>query len=317
MVKATKFCQQQNWLEALRHAELAATKLKQLKDRRIEFVKEIGGALVCKCNVLQRLSRHRDGMECAKECYTLWAMNHIRNPGSIHAALTLIQSCLHNGEYEDAEFYARHAMSLINDTTDIPVEEQRKLLADGSRFLAMSILTLYHQGERKGNPPEEKQKAGEEAIALARQSLELHTQLDGLENSGVAGDLGVLADILDSFNDVDDDEVPRLHQQAIAIYRRLEGSSSANVAASENNLANAYKSRANRARAANDFDRSLVNLELALTHLREAERIFRANHHVDNAHNARTSAAGVEGAIREIKEYQQAIAAVLGQRLGV
>ena len=75
--KATVFDREQNWVQTLRYAELALTKLKQLKDRRIETVKILDNAFVCKFNALQFLGRHKDALECAKERYTLWAMNHM------------------------------------------------------------------------------------------------------------------------------------------------------------------------------------------------------------------------------------------------
>ena len=233
--KAKGFHQQQNWVQALRYGELAAIKLKQLKDRRLETVELIDDALMYKFNTLQRLARHRKAMECIKECYTLWAMNHMRNPGSMRAALGLIQSCIHNKEYEDAERYARHAYFMINEMTDnfIPTDQQPRLLADVSYWLAVAIYRLAKAG---GIPPEEKQKAGEEAIEHARKALEIHTQLHGNESAAVAADMGILAEVLAHFNNVDDYKVLRLQEQAIAIYRRVEGSSSMNVAVSERNL---------------------------------------------------------------------------------
>ena len=124
--KAKGFHDQRNWVQSLRYGELAATKLKQLKDRRLETVQAIDAALGCKYDALQFMDRHREAMECKKECYTLWAMNHLRNPGSIKAALSLIQSCIHNKEFEDAERYARHAMFMINEMTDnfIPSDQR-------------------------------------------------------------------------------------------------------------------------------------------------------------------------------------------------
>ena len=293
LVKAKGFHDAQNWVQTLRHGELAATKLKQLKDRRLETVEFISDALVCKCDALQRLGRHREALECAKECYTLWAMNHLRNPGSMVAALQLIQSCLHNGEYEDAERYARHAYFMIAEMTDnfIPAVQRPRFLADGSFYLARAILALTKAG---GIPPAEKQNAGDEAIALARKALELHTQLYGTESAKVAGDMLTLSDILDYFNDVDDDEVPRLQQQSTAIYRRVEGSSTANVAAGEFNLGHVYINRANRALAANDLDRHVANLELALPHFREAARIYSAINLVDRANDALRDIAQIE-----------------------
>ena len=160
LVKAQGFQQQQqNYVQSLRYGELAATKLKQLKDRRLETVKLIDAALVFKFNALQRLNRHKEALQCIKECYTLWAMNHLRNPGSMSAALLLIQSCLHNGEYEDAERYARHAYFMIAEMTDnfIPVDQRPRFLADGSYWLAQAILALARAGSI---PPAEQQKVG-------------------------------------------------------------------------------------------------------------------------------------------------------------
>ena len=45
--KALGFVRQQNWVQALRYGELAASKLKQLKDRRLETVQTISAALTC------------------------------------------------------------------------------------------------------------------------------------------------------------------------------------------------------------------------------------------------------------------------------
>ena len=170
LVKAQAEFRQRNFAQALRYADLAASKLKQLKDRRLETVKLIDDALRCKFDCLNFMDQQREALECIKECYTLWAMNHMRNPGSIRAALHLIQSCLHNGEFEDAERYARHAMFMIAEMTDnfIPADERPQFLAEASYYLAISIQALAGTG---GIPPEEKQKAGEEAIALARKAL--------------------------------------------------------------------------------------------------------------------------------------------------
>ena len=173
-----------NYVQSLRYGELAAIKLKQLKDRRLDTVQNINDTLTCKYNAVGRMGRHREALECDKECYTLWAMNHMRNPGSINAALGLIQSCLHNKEYEDAEHYARHAMFVINEMADnfISADERSQFLADGSYYLAASILAL---AQAEGIPPEGRQKEGDEAIMLARQALELYTRLFGTESSKV------------------------------------------------------------------------------------------------------------------------------------
>ena len=306
LAKAAGFHQQQNWVQTLRYGELAATKLKQLKDRRLETVVDIDRALGCKYNALICMGRHREALECAEETYTLWAMNHLRNPRSMDAALHLIQSCIHNRKYEDAERYARHAMFMIAEMTDkfIPVAEQPKFLADISYYLAQAILA-----NAGGIPPEGKQKAGVEAIALARQALEMHTQLDGTENVQVAADVSSLADVLDHFNDVDDDEILRLHEQAIAIFGRLEGSLSVNVAVDEDKLSAAHRNRARRAQAANDLDRCLTNLELALSHHREAARIYRAINRMNDADDALRKVARTEEDMRRIGIKKAAAAA--------
>ena len=298
--KAECFHDEQNRVQTLRCGEIAATKLKQLKDRRLETVQLIDKALACKFDALQRLNRNREAKECAEERYTLWAMNQMRNPGSINAALFLIQSCLHNEEYEDAERYARHAMFMINDRTDnlIPVDQRPRFLAKGSYLLSQALFQLARTGSI---PPAQQQKAGEEAITLARQALELHIEVRGTESADVAGDMSLLATALGYFNDVDDNEILRLREQSIAIYRRVEGSSSVNVAVGEESLGNVYNSRAKRAHDANDLDRCLANLELALPHFCEAARIFRVNNRVGSADGTLRNIALVEDKIRQIR----------------
>ena len=169
----------------------------------------------------------------------MWAMNHMRNPRMFAAAFTLIQSCIHNQDYEDASLYARtHARTayemVFYDTDGMISSDQREsLLAEGSHWLARAIRNLAETG---GIPPGEKQKAGEEAIALARKALEIHTQLEGTESVEVALDMCALADALNYFNDIDDDEILRLYEQSNTIISRLEGSSSVNMAVGEKNL---------------------------------------------------------------------------------
>ena len=240
-------------------------------------------------------------MACAEERYTLWAMNHLRNPGSMDAAFGLIESCLHNGECEDAERYARHAYFMIAEMTDnfIPADHQPRFLAEASLFLARAILHLAKKDEGCF-PPEEKQKVGEEAIMLARKALEIYTRLDGTNNHKVALCMGTLADVLDYFNNVDDDEVLHLFKQAIAIISRVEGSSALNVASRTNNLGFVYNSRARRARANYDLERVLDNLELALLHYREAARIYTINNLVERAESSLGNAAVIENEIQRV-----------------
>ena len=230
----------------------------------------------------------------------MWAMNHLRHPGSMRAALALIESCLHNEEYEDAESYARHAYFMIAEMTDnfIPADKRSLYLADASHWLALAIYALARNG---GISSEEKEKVGKEAIELACKALELHTQLYGTENANVASYMCVLANALDYFNNVDNDEVFRLKQQAIAIYRRVEGNTSPNVPVSEQSLAASYTESAKRALASNDLNRQLANLEFSLPHLLEAARLFRAINHVEKADAALRRIAQVEESIRAIK----------------
>ena len=61
---------------------IAATIGKQLKDRRLETVIIINDALTVKFNALNSTDQFREAKECAEECYTLWAMNHLRHPGA-------------------------------------------------------------------------------------------------------------------------------------------------------------------------------------------------------------------------------------------
>jgi hypothetical protein len=229
----------------------------------------------------------------------------------MHAALALIQSCLHNEEYEDAEHYARHAYFMIAEMADndfIPADQRSRFHAEVSYYLSQAI---YRWTEAGGIPPEEKQKAGEEAIELAREALRLYTQVHGAESAKVAGAMGAVADVLDYFNNVDDDEIPHLYEQSIAIYRRVEGSSSCNVAADEKNMGNAYNHRAERAAAANDLDRCMANCELALPHCREALRIYRVINHVDKADRVLRRIAAIEEKIQRIRNARAAAAAAV------
>ena len=160
----------------------------------------------------------------------------------------------------------------------------------------MAMLAL---AEHRDIPPEANQTVGQEAIGLARRALEIRTQLHGLEHADVALSMRSLARALDYFNNVEDDEVLRLYEQSIAITARVEGSMSVNVSLGEHNLANSYRARAMRAFNANDMDRATSNLENALSHYREAARIYRAVNHVDRADYAVRCAVQVEEAIRQ------------------
>ena len=295
--KARGFLRDNNYVQALRYAELALTKLKLLKDRPFEALDD---ALTCKTTSLRFMGRYKEAMENAKERYTLWAMTNIRNPRSIWAAFDLIECCLHLNEYVDAELYARTAYEIINERTDniIPADMRQQTLARGAYYLA---LATYHLSRAGGIAPEAKHAAGVKTIALAREALDIDTQLYGAESVEVAGDMSTLANVLDHFNDVDDDEVLRLYEQAKGIYARLQGSSSRNVGAVEGNLAIKYRKRAIRAHAAHDLDRCVANLELTLPLYREASRILRINNHVDDAVDFEKAVAQVEEQIRMIR----------------
>ena len=292
--KAEGFHQEQKWMQSLRFSELALTMLKKLKARPFEVIRIIDEAMTIKCNALKFIGQKKEVLECAKERYSLWAAGYMRHHGMLFAAFPLIESLLHNNEFEQAHLIASTAYGMIINDTDniIPDGLRQGFLADVSRYLALATLQLANSG---GIPPEEKQKAGEEAIALARNALEIRTRLYGAESEEVATNMGALASILAFFNDVDDDEILCLNQQSIAIYSRVQGNLSPNVAISVNNLAAAYEQRAARARDANDLDRCVADLELALTHYREAARIYRAINHLDSADRSSQHVAGVEG----------------------
>ena len=294
--KAKGFESARNFPQMLRYADLAATKLKQMKDRPVE---DIDNALRAKWNALLFMARHREALECAKEWYCLWPTKHT-HPPAIHASFALIESCIHNNESFDAALYARTLWETITLSQDshIPEHLQQPFTARGAMELARATLALAQSG---GMPAEERQEAGVEAIMLARKALEIYTQLYGTASSKIANVMGLLGSILDYFNDVDDDdEVFRLYEQAKAIYARIEGGSSSNVATSEYNLGAAYQRRAKRAQDANDLDRCVANLELALPHFRAASRIYRAINRVEAADEASQVAVTVENSLRQI-----------------
>ena len=291
--KARGFYRDRNFVQLLRYSELALEKLKQLNDRPIEA---IDNALSCKFNDLNMMDQNREALECAKERYCLYLTKHT-HPPAIIASLFLIESCLHNQEYEDAELYARTTWETITLSRDSHIPDNRRqwFTAQGAYYLAKAMLNLAEHGDI---PPEANQAVGREAITLARRALEIHTQLNGLESADVSTAMGLLADVLNYFNNVDDDEVLRLYEQSIVITARVVGSSSVNVAVSENNLADAYRQRAMRARTANDVDRELANLELSLPHYRESVRIYRAINRSDDADEAAQDIAKIEEALR-------------------
>ena len=303
LAKAKGFYREQNYVQILRYSDLAATKLKQLKDHPIEAISE---ALCYKCEALGFLAQYREQLESAKECYSLWNTKPT-DVGAIGAIFLLIDSCMHNNEFADAVLYSSTLLEIINHKHDnkIPDHQQQPHFAQGAYYLATATLHLARDG---GILPEEKQKAGDEAIALVRRALEIHTQLKN--EDGVASDMVVLADSLGYFkNDGDDEEVLRLYEQAKVMFVRLHGSSSVNVALSERNLGIVYWKRAERAHGANDLDRELANLELSLPRYREAVRIYRVINHVDRAIEAERKVSDVEEKLRRIATMKAAAAA--------
>ena len=197
----------------------------------------------------------------------------------------------------------------LSRDSHIPDNQRQYFTADGAHYLAKAMYWLAKDGDI---PPEANQAVGQEAICLARRALEIRTQLHGLEHARVANAMRLLARSLNYFNNVDDDdEVLRLFEQSIAIHTRVEGSMSVNVAVDERNFAEAYHNRAERARAANDLDRELANLELALPRYVEAARIYRAINYVDSAEKVAQAIVEVENELQQFTVARAAAAAAV------
>ena len=299
LMKAEGFFDADNWVQALRYSDLALVKLNAMKKRPLE---SISAALTIKCHALKCLGQHPEGLQCAKDKYNLWALARgPAHPSTIDAAFYLIESLLFNDEYEDAETYAVNLWEIIHTNNhrdnDIPGEEREEYVAKAAGLLAQATYRLAASG---GIPPEEKQQAGELAIARARQSLEINTQLFGTESTRVATTMGLLAGMLEYFNNDDDDEVLGLYQQAITIETRESGSASMNVGTSMYNLGLAYDNRAEKAHAANDLDREQANLELALPRYREAARIYTAINHTQWATSSLRDVVDIDQRLRQL-----------------
>ena len=295
LAKAKGFERERNFPQSLHHAELAATKLKQLKDRPVELIDK---ALSMKYGALAFTGQHKEALECAKEWYCLYPTNHT-HPPAIIASFAVIESCLFNKEYFDAALYARTLWETITMSRDshIPDDKREEFTARGAMELARATLQLAQSG---GMPAEEQQGAGVEAIMLARRALEINSQLYGADDDRVAACMGELGSILSHFIDVDDDEVPRLFEQSKAIHVRVHGNLSSNVAACEKNLGITYYRRSRKAQDAHDLDVCIANLKLALPHYREAARIYRAANHVDKADDAARNVVAVEELLQRV-----------------
>ena len=293
--KAKGFDQACNWPQTLRHANIAATKLKQLKDRP---VKDIDNALNLKYHALNFMGRHKQALECAKEWLCLYPTNHT-HPPAIEASFAVIQSCIHNDEFFDAALYARTLWETITMSRDshIPDNLREGFTARGAFELARALWNLAAHGDM---PVEEQKEAGKETTMLARSALEIDTQLFGADSLQIAITMSTLASILDYFNDVDDDEALRLREQALSIFARVEGSLSVNVAVSLTQKGRMHNQRARRAEAAYDMERCVANLESALLHYREAARIYRFINRLEDADRAAYDAARVEENLRRL-----------------
>ena len=309
--KAKGFYRQRNFEQSLRFCESALTKLKKLtKDIPLHYISETLGT---KCDALQFMGRENEALEISKEKYRLWATARgPANPDTIEAAFALIQCCLRNKQYADAELFARTLWEILNSNTyhfeqdRIPDDQLQEYLARGAKEYACAIWKMAESG---GIPPAEKQKAGEQSIALARRAMEGSIQVHGNDSAYVATSMGILASTLDYFNDVDNIEVIGLLEQAIAIYARVQGTVSMNVAVGEYNLGNTYCKRFQNAMAVDDLERAQMNVDLAIPHHREAARIFTAINHMDSAAKARQNALGLEEQSRHIAVLRAAASA--------
>ena len=249
-----------------------------------------------KYTALTYMGRYSEALECAKEWYCMYPTNHT-HPPAIIASFAVIESCGFNNEYYDACLYARTLWETITMSRDshIPDHQREHYTAQGAYELARALWKLAQHGDM---PEAEQQTTGVEATMLARRALEIRIRLYEAESEEVASAILTLASILSFFNKVDDEETLHLYEQAKAIYIRVHGGLSVNVAACEMNLGIAYHGRARTAYAARDLDRCVAHFELTLPRYREAARIYRAINHVDMADEATRKAAGVEEWLR-------------------
>ena len=284
--KAVDFSKSRNFEQTLRFCDLALGKFNAIKKRPLDDVSRI---LAIKCQTLHQLGQHAESLQCAEEKYNLWAIARgPAHPSTIDASFFLVECLQLNQKVEDAHLFAHTIWEIIHTNNhvdnDIPGEKVQGYVATAAYLLARAIYRLDQSG---GLPPEEKQKAGEEAIARARQSLEIRIQLYGAEHGLVATASTVLASALDYFTDCSNDEALRLQKQAIEIFRRVEGNLSANVASSVNSLGVTYYNRAQN--SLDDVENYKAALELALLHFRESAGIFRAMNHMDDADSGFTA----------------------------
>ena len=313
LLKADDLLKKHDYVQTLRCADLATTKLKQLKKNiptttstpiPDEFVQLSDEALRIKYNALLYMALHTEALECAKEWYCLHLTKHT-HPPAIKASFALIESCIHNKEYSDAVLYAHTTWETITLSRDshIPDNLRDEFTAHGAHLVAKAAHCLSLNG---GMPAEEKQESGREAITMARRALEIHTQLNGRESEYVAQDMLLLASLLDHFSEQENEAIT-LRKQAKVIFVRVQGNLSPNVATVERNLGNAFSNRSNTAHAAYDLEREMEMLELALPHYREAARIYRAINQVAMADQVLRDAAEDEKQLQQIRSIRAAI----------
>ena len=189
-----------NLMQILRCCDVALTKLKLLtKDRPLEAISE---ALGMKADALGNMGKFKESLECTKEWHNLWATARgPAHPTTINATFSLIQCLIFNNEFVDAESRSRKLWEIINSNNDednrIPDDKRQLYLARGAGHLAQATYQLAKAG---GIPAEELQKAGQEAIALAKKSLEINTEIYGAESAEVVDDMQVLQVVTDYFN---------------------------------------------------------------------------------------------------------------------
>ena len=301
-LEMAKGCGEGNNLpQALHCCDLALISLKKLHARPLEVIEIIDTAMGNKFNVLNLMGKKKEALACAEERYSLWACGFMRNQCMLFAAFPLIESLIHDIQFEQASLIAHTAYDMIlNDTDGIIADNHRqKFIAEGSNLLA---LATYRLAESGGIPSAaEKKKAGEEAIVLARKSVDLYTRLHGSESNELAVSFSTLAHCLKFFDDLNNDdgnEIFRLYEKSITMFSRVQGSQSPNVAAASKNLGAMYEKRAMKAHANNDLDRCITNLELALPHFRKGERIYRENNFMDAANKATQAIVHTETELR-------------------
>ena len=213
--KAKGFDGEHDWPQVIRCADLALIKFNKIKNRPVEIM---SAAMSIKFDSLNMMDRNKEALECAKEWYCLWLTKHT-HPPAITAAFALIESCIHNGEYDDARLYAHTTWETITLSRDShnPEGKREWFVGLGANYVAKSIHAMAQHGRILA---EEKQEAGELAITRARQFLDINTRLYGAESDSVAAPMGMLAQILALFRD-DDDEAIQLFERSKTLFAKI------------------------------------------------------------------------------------------------